>query len=102
MIRTREHLDFDENTPCGKGPHVIAITDAELELIAAFCGMVKLGHRPYQAAAMKLIDTIEELTGDVDFTSYALAEIEPVLEVRDDNYNLIETYDSSDIFAFVV
>ncbi len=100
VIRTRQEPGLEVY---GDGEHIIAMDQMQLELLAAFLGMVKLGHRPYQQAAMRLLDAIEEITDDVDFCSYALAEIEPVLEVHDPNtFDIIAQYDADHVIEIIV
>ncbi len=100
MIRTRP---TQEDEIAGVGEFKIAMSFEELVLISSFLGMVKLGVRPYQQAAMNLIDAIEELTADQDFTSFALSEIQPVLEVRDPStFDIVGEFTDDHIFEFVV
>jgi hypothetical protein len=87
----------------GDGEYVIAMSIEEITLIGALLGMVKLGQRPYQVAAMHLLDALEDVTADVDFSSNALADVEPILEVRDPNtFDIIARYDDTHIFEFAV
>lgn len=103
MIRTRPNFGDSEPAVFGSGQYTIAITQEQLELIAAFTGMIKLGARPYENAAFDLLTTIEELTGDVDFPSYAINEIQPTLRVRDPNdLSIIEAFDADTIVEFLV
>lgn len=97
MIRTRPDEDV-----AGYGDILIAISQEELELIGAMIGMIRLGKTPYQSAAMRLIDTMEQVTLDDDWTSTALGLVAPVLEVRDDDFDIIARYDEDHIFEFVV
>ena len=102
MIRTRP--DFDDSTPiAGNGQYVLALDQEELELIAAFVGMVKLGQRPYEEAAFRILDAIEELTDDPDFSLDALNEIQPTVEILDGSTcNTVAEYDYSHVFQFCV
>ena len=100
VIRTR---DLPGPDIYGDGEHIIAMDQMQLELLAAFLGMVKLGQRPYQEAAMRLLETIEEITDDVDFCSYALGEIEPILEIHDpDTFDITAQYGPEHIIEFIV
>ena len=86
----------------GTGDFIMALTSDQLELIGALIGMVKLGDRPYQEAAFEIIEMLSDLTGDDEFTSFCLGTVQPVLEVHDDDYDIIATYDDDHIFEFVV
>lgn len=100
MIKTRK-----DSGPqiVGKGDFVMALTTDQLELIGAMMGMIKLGQSSYQEAAFEIIDMLDELTGDDEYTSYCLGAVMPVLEVHDgDDYDIIATYDDNHIFEFVV
>lgn len=87
----------------GDGEYLIAMTHDEITLIGALLGMVKLGHRPYQVAALNIMDALEEITLDEDFTTTALMDVRPVLEVRDSNtLDVIAMYDDDYIFEMIV
>ena len=87
----------------GSGDFIMALTTDQLELIGSMMGMIKLGHTPYQQAALDIMNMLEELTGDDEFTSYCLGVVQPVLEVRDgEDYDIIATYDDDHIFEFIV
>jgi len=102
MIRTRKD-PADEIEIVGTGNFIMALDTDQLELMGALLGMVKLGPAPYQQAALKLLNYLEELSGDSEFSSYALGEVMPVLEVRDsDSFDIIAIYDDDHIFEFVV
>jgi len=102
-IRTRANpLDMTDMV-VGHGPHIIAMSDEQLELLAALLGMVKLGSvRPHQIAALELLDSIETLTDDPDYPSRALALIQPMLEVYDDQYTMVRRYDADYNFEIIV
>lgn len=102
MIRTRKDPADDINI-VGTGDFVMALDIAQLELLGALLGMVKLGHSPYQQAALEMLDMLEELTGDDEFTSYALGEVMPVIEIHDgDSFDVIATYDDDHIIEIIV
>jgi hypothetical protein len=99
VIRTRP----SEDLIVGDGEYVIAMSIEEITLLGALLGMVKLGQRPYQVAAMNLLDALEDITDDQDFSTNALADVQPILEVRDPNtFDIIANYDDTHIFEFVV
>lgn len=99
MIRTRP----TENEIAGDGDFLIAMSIEEVMLIGSLLGMIKLGPRPYQQAALNLMDALEELTGDSDFTLSALTEVQPTVEVHEPvSYNKIAEYDESYIFEINV
>lgn len=102
MIKTRKAPE-DELNIVGSGDFIMALNTDQLELIGALLGMVKLGRSQYQQAAFDIIDMLEGLTGDEDFTSFALGQVMPILEVHDsDSYDIIATYDDDHIFEFLV
>jgi hypothetical protein len=99
VIRTRP----SEDVIVGDGEFLIAMSQDELTLLGALLGMVKLGQRQYQVAAMNLLDALEDITDNQDFSSDALADVQPILEVRDPNtFDIIANYDDTHIFEFVV
>lgn len=100
MIRTRPTT---EDLIAGDGEFLIAMSQDEITLIGALLGMVRLGQRQYQQAAMNIMDALEDLTDDQDFTTTALVDVQPQLEVRDSNtFDIIARYDDSHIFEFIV
>ncbi len=99
MIKTRKG---STEQVYGIGPNKLALTNEQMELIGALMGTIKLGYSKYQEAAMGIIDMLEEITGDDDYTSYCLDAVGPILEVYDDEYNVIATYDDDHIFEFIV
>jgi hypothetical protein len=99
MIKTRKD---PADQIVGHGDCIMALTTDQLELIGAMMGMIKLGRSPYQEAAYQIIDMLEELTGDDEYTSYCLGAVQPILEVHGENYDVIATYDDDHIFEFVV
>jgi hypothetical protein len=101
MIKTRNTIDTID-VHGGDGDIVIAVTAEELELMGAMLCMIKLGHRPYQKAAKKLLDTLTEVSGDSDYSLSCFSVIDPCLEVSDMLLNTIAVYDSDNIFQIVV
>jgi hypothetical protein len=87
----------------GDGEFLIAISQDELTLLGALLGMVRLGQRQYQVAAMNLLDALEDITDDQEFSSAALADVQPILEVRDPaTFDIIASYDDTHIIEFIV
>ena len=101
MIRTRKNT-FEEINIEGSGPFIIAMSADELELIGSLLGMVRLGKSPYQLSALNLIDVLEKVTGDREFTSTAISAVMPVLEVLNDSFEVVAVYGDDNIFEFVV
>ena len=100
MIRTRPS---SADMIAGDGEFLIAISQDELTLLGALLGMVRLGHRPYQQAAMNLLDAIEDITDDQEFCSTALADVQPLLEVREPiTFDIIGSYDDTHIIEIIV
>jgi len=100
MIRTRSN---SSDTIAGDGDFIIAMSIDELILIASLLGMVKLGQRPYQIAALNLMDSLEELTADKDFTLTALSEVQPTFEVLESTgFTTIAEYDETYIVEISV
>ena len=100
VIKTRKEQEIEI---VGNGPFIMALTSEQIELIGAMMGMIRLGQTPYQQAALDIMDMLEDLTGDDEFTTYCLGEVMPILEVRDGvDFDVIATYDDDHIFEFVV
>ena len=100
MIRSRPSIkDFI----AGDGEFLIAMSREEITLIGALLGMVKLGHRQYQQAAMSILDALEEVTDDEDFSLTALLDVQPTLEVRDpQTFDVIAQYGNDHVFEINV
>jgi hypothetical protein len=87
----------------GDGEFLIAMSRDELTLLGALLGMVRLGQRPYQVAAMNLLDALEDITDNQDFSSDALADVQPLLEVREPvTFDIIGSYDDTHIIEIIV
>lgn len=100
MIRTRESQEIPI---AGSGQFVIAMNIEEIMLLGALLGMVKLGHRQYEQAALKLMDALEEITDDPDFTLTALMEVRPTIKVHEpDTFDVIAEYDETYVFEISV
>lgn len=102
MIITRGHFDPDDVEIVGDGPFIIAMEQDELELISALLGLVRLGHNQYQRAALRLMNSIEAVSADADFFSYALDQVQPVIEVFDDTRTVMARYDKDSDLEIVV
>ena len=96
-LRLTSRPDEEESTIA-----LAALSDAELELMAAFLCCTRLGHNisPYRDAAFELIKKIEELRGD-DFLDHASSNVDLTVDVMDQHGSLIETL-SQDSLEFVV
>lgn len=93
MIRTRF---TPEDEIAGTGDFIIAMSIDELILIGSLLSLVKLGQRPYQIAALNLMDTLEVLTADQDFALTSLTEVQPTFEILDPNgFEKIAEYDET-------
>lgn len=102
MIKTRKDPADDINI-VGTGEFIMALGTDQLELMGALLGMVKLGKSPYQQAALELLNYLDELTGDQEYSSYALGQVMPILEVHDgETYDIIATYDDDHLIEFLV
>lgn len=100
MIKTRPTPEIQI---AGDGEFLIAFSQDELTLLGALLGMVKLGHRRYEQAALNIIDALEEITLDSDFTLTCLEDIQPTLEVRDPvTLDIIAEYDDTHLFEISV
>lgn len=81
----------------------MGMTADQMKLIGAMMGMIKLGKSVYQQAAFDIINMLDELSRDDDFTSFCLGEVMPVLEVHSsDDYGIIAVYDDDHILEFIV
>ena len=78
------------------------MNDHELQLVGALLGLIKMGFSPYKQAAAKLLETVEEASNDPDFCINALNTIEPQIQIYDDDYALIQTYDSDTTIEIIV
>lgn len=102
MIKTRKAPE-DELNIVGTGEFIMALNTDQLELLGALLGMVKLGQSQYQNAAFEMIDLMEELTGDDEYSSFALGQVMPIVEIHDgESYDVIATYDDDHIIEFIV
>lgn len=88
-IRTRPIEDEDS---VGSGPYCIRLEFEELQLIAAYLGMTRLGKDPYKTVAFDLLQKVEELAGTSQFTSDAFDAIAPMVTVETSS-GAADTYD---------
>jgi hypothetical protein len=100
MIRTRPStLDMI----VGDGEFLIAMSQDEITLIGALLGLVKLGHKQYEQAAMNILEALEEITDDSEFCNTALADVQPVIDIRDpQTFDVIAQYDDTMIIEINV
>lgn len=93
MIRTRPDL---KEMIAGDGEYIIAVTQEQLQLIAAYCGLTTLGlNRPFREAAADLMQTIVDAMDDEDFLQDSLELIQPTVTIHDSNtWSPLETYDA--------
>jgi len=99
-IRTRPSQNGIEIAP---GETLLILNQEQVELIAALLCMVKLGHRPYQNAALELSEMLDELNGNVDFGLECLASVNPKFNILDpDTLDIVASYDDDDIIEIVV
>jgi hypothetical protein len=69
-----------------------ALSDDELELIAAFLNCTRLGHHvsPYRDAAFELINKLTDMRGD-DFFADAAINVDLHIDVMDSSGHLLDT-----------
>ena len=90
-IKTRK-----DHTPTtlGEGPFQIGLTYEQLQLLGAFLSITKLGSGTYQNAAYGLMEIIETMVDDNDFSIDALGIVLPKFSIHDENtYDVIQTVD---------
>jgi hypothetical protein len=89
-IVSRPKQDDDELLMgMGTGNHVMLLTDAQLELIAALCYQCRLGQNtPYSVAAMEIGDMIESVHGS-DFSDNAANNVDLQVTIEDDHGGVV-------------
>jgi len=81
-------------TILGDGPFQIGMTYEQLQLLGAFLSITKLGAGTYQNAAYGLMEIIETMVDDNDFSIDALGIVLPKFSIHDENtYDVIQTVD---------
>ena len=91
MIRTRPQSELGI---VGNGEFIVALDKAELQLISALAVMCRLGSGTYEEAAVRILDKIEDVTGEIDFGLEALVDISPSFSIRDPlTLDVIAEYD---------
>lgn len=99
MIRTRLSPD---DVIAGSGRYTISMTYEEAQVIGAFLYLVNMGPGVFQTSAMKLLETLEEVTSDSDFGGTSLRDVGPCFNVHDEEtYNVISMVDGAYISVAV-
>lgn len=80
----------------GEGAYSIAVDIEELELIAAFLYVTRLGKGTYKAAAYKLMTTVESIFDD-GFLELSSDSIDLHVSQIDARDTIIEQFDNSEI-----